>query len=94
MIILKKRDWKTLEIKPHNIIFAYTSEPDYEMERRILLEIKYNEYVILEGGHCSCYDFDDTEWEAIQYDSEELAKLANAEYNSRDLFWEQVRIHI
>ena len=50
------------------------------MSRWLLLEdledLKWNEYVIVEGYHCSCYDFDETEWEAIKYDREELVKIA------------------
>jgi len=68
------------DIKIHNIIYAYTSSPDYEMERYLLLEnmpnCKYDEYVVVEGYHCSCYGFDDTEWEAMKYTEEELIKLA------------------
>ncbi|MGF9975927.1 hypothetical protein [Viridibacillus arvi] len=91
---MKKIDWKTIEIKPHHIFIAHTSEPDYEMSRQILLEIQYDKYVILEGSHCSCYDFDDTEREAIEYSGEELRKIANAEYNKNDKFWEQVKAHV
>jgi hypothetical protein len=91
---MKKIDYKTLEIKPHHIIIAITSEPDYEMERKILLQFNYGTFIILEGYHCSCYDFDDTEWEAIEYTEEELSKLANAEYNKDNIFWQQVKIHV
>lgn len=91
---MKKIDWKTLGIKPHHIVVAYTTEPDYEMSRYILLEIEYDKYIVLEGHHCSCYDFDDTEWEAIEYSEDELKKLASAEYNQDDEFWKQVKIHV
>lgn len=91
---MKKIDWKELDIKPHHISVAITSYPGYEMSRRILLETAYGEHIILEGWHCSCYDFDETEWEAIQYDSEELKKLANAPYNQEDEFWKQVLIQL
>lgn len=79
---MEKYDLKNKQVKFHNILFASTSEPDYEMYRIILLEkledIKYDEYVVVEGSHCSCYDFDDTEWEAIKYNRNELIKLAEA----------------
>ncbi|MCM3701867.1 hypothetical protein [Paenibacillus macerans] len=91
---MEKVDWKSLEIKPHNIIVACTSEPDYEMQRQILLEIKYDKYVVLEGWHCSCYDFDETEWEAIEYTSQELKELAAAKYNKEKEFWKKVREQI
>ena len=77
---MEKYDFKKEQLKFHNIVIAITSEPDYEMSRYILLEdlknIKYGEYVIVEGSHCSCYDFDDTEWEAVKYSHEELIKIA------------------
>ncbi len=71
--------FKHIDIKPYNILYAVTSEPDYEMERLMLLEdmpeTNYKEYVLVEGYHCSCYDFDDTNWEATVYTKEELEKL-------------------
>ncbi|EGT5649372.1 hypothetical protein [Clostridium botulinum] len=91
---MKKVDWRNLDIKPHNIVIAHTTEPDYEMGRQILLEFEDDEddkVVILEGWHCSCYDFDDTEWEAIEYTREEIIKLANADYNADSQFWKQVK---
>lgn len=80
---------KTIELKNtvqlHNILYATTSSPDYEMDRSILLEnledVSYGEYVVVEGYHCSCYGFDDTEWEATKYTKEELIKLAEAHQN-------------
>lgn len=72
---LKNKD----DIKMANILFATTSERDYEMLRLILLEnmpdTKYDEYVLAEGGHCSCYDFDETEWDCIKVTEEELNKI-------------------
>lgn len=71
---------KTSDVKFHNIVIAVTSEPDYNMDRWLLLEdledLKYGEYVVVEGGHCSCYGFDDTQWSAMRYSKEELIKLA------------------
>jgi hypothetical protein len=85
-----------LELQPFNVMVAETSQPDYEMSRNILLErlkgLEYGEYVLLEGGHCSCYDFDETQWDATVYTREELIKLADAEYNKEDKFWQLVKI--
>jgi hypothetical protein len=89
--ILKKVDYKTLDVKLHDILCAYTTDPDYDMYRFILLEKGYDSYIVVEGGHCNCYDFDETEWEAIEYTRDELKSLANAEYNSESPFWEMVR---
>lgn len=81
-------------IKPHQILVAITSEPDYEMDRKMLLEniegLKQDEYLVLEGFHCSCYDFDDTDWSGAIYNKEELSKLAKADYNKNDVFWREV----
>lgn len=66
-------------IKLHNILFATTTKIDYEMQRLILLkdmpDTKYDEFVLVEGGHCSCYDFDDTEWSCTKLTKSELNKL-------------------
>ena len=81
-------------IKPHQILVAITSEPDYEMDRKMLLTdidgLEYGEYLLLEGGHCSCYDFDETDWGGTIYTSDELRKLAKADYNKSDVFWSEV----
>ena len=73
---MKKYDIKGKKIEPYNIVCAITSEPDYEMTRIILLEdmpdTNYNEYILMEGYHCSCYGFDETEWDCTQLTEEEL----------------------
>lgn len=74
------------DIKMHNILFATTTGKDYEMARLILLEdmpdTNYNEFVLVEGYHCSCYDFDETEWDCIKLTKDELEKmLENVEDN-------------
>lgn len=77
---MEKYNLKKDNIKLHNIVIANTSEPDYEMSRWLLLEdlegLNYDEYVIVEGSHCSCYGFDDTQWHAMKYTKEELIKIA------------------
>lgn len=77
---MEKYDLKLSNIKFHNIVLAITSKPDYEMWRYLLIEdledLRYDEYVVVEGFHCSCYGFDDTEWEAIKYTKNELLTLA------------------
>lgn len=86
-----------LNIKPHNIVFSYTTPEDYYMDRIIMLEdienLECGTYLLLEGGHCSCYDFDDTEWCATVYTKDELKKLANAEYNKNSKFWNMVKCY-
>lgn len=67
------------DIKMHNVLFATTSERDYEMKRLILLEdmpdTNDDEFVLAEGYHCSCYDFDETDWDCIKLTKDELDKL-------------------
>lgn len=67
------------DIKMHNVLFATTSQRDYYMERLLLLEdmpnTNYNEFVLAEGAHCGCYDFDETEWDCIKLTIDELNKL-------------------
>lgn len=85
------------KIKLHNIVIATTTTIDYEMERWYLLEdledLSYNEYVILEGGHCSCYDFDDTRWEAMKYKKEELLKIAKDRIDKSSYYKEEKRFY-
>ena len=99
---MKNLDVKDLSIQLHNILVTVTSYPDYEMDRKILLDYQWYsnspdkevDYVVIEGSHCSCYDFDETQWEATGYTEEELKKLANAPYNKTNKFWELVREQI
>lgn len=85
---MRKYELKDKDIKLHNILFATTSTEDYEMSRLILLErmpdTDYDEYVLIEGWHCSCYGFDDTEWEAIIFNREELDKLTKTKPYSNE----------
>ena len=72
-------------IEFHHVLFAKTSPTDYEMSRLLLLEnmpnTDWNEYVLVEGWHCSCYGFDDTQWDAAVYTEEELDKLLEADHS-------------
>ncbi len=94
---MKNLDVKDLSIQLHNILVAVTSYPDYEMDRKILLDYQWYsnspdkevDYVLIEGSHCSCYGFDETI--ATGYTEEELKKLANAPHNKTNKFWELVR---
>lgn len=76
---MEKYNIKDKKVELHNILFATTSERDYEMNRLLLLEhmpdTKYGEYVLAEGGHCSCYDFNETEWDCIKITYDELNKI-------------------
>lgn len=96
MRLFENENIRYLNIQPHNVVFAWTSQIDYEMGRKILLEnldgLEYDEYLLLEGGHCSCYDFDETEWDAIVYTKEELRKLAKS--YSEETFWNMIKNYI
>jgi hypothetical protein len=65
------------QVPQHKIVFAVTSEPDYSMDRVLLVEDypHYGSYALVSGGHCSCYDFDETEWDAMILNDEELRKV-------------------
>lgn len=56
------------------IVFVATSKPDYEMDRTMFVENypNYGEHTLVSGGHCSCYEFNDTKWDATTYTLEEL----------------------
>lgn len=81
---MKKYDLKNkTDIKLHNVLFATTSEQGYEMDRLLLLEDMPNtylgEFVLAEGYHCSCYDFDETEWDCVKLTRDELETILNKE---------------
>ena len=81
---MRNYDLKDKIVEFHHVLFATTTPVDYEMSRLLLLEdmpdTDWNEYVFVEGYHCSCYGFDDTQWEATVYTDKELEKLLEAEY--------------
>lgn len=95
---------KELDIKPCNIIISHTEAVNNpESNRMILLKSmgtvydlngiidNDHDYIVIEGYHCSCYDYDDTEWSGTLYKTNELKKLAQAEYNHDEPFWKLVR---
>ena len=86
-ITMEKIDYKKIEdIRLENVLYADTSPIGYEMDRTILLDTmdSSSNYIIVTGSHCSCYNFDETEWEALQYTQEELTILAKDKTSSLD----------
>ena len=71
------KGFKIDQVPVWKIILAATSDPDYEMDRTLLVDgyPNWGDYLIVSGGHCSCYDFDETEWDATSYTEAELKKL-------------------
>lgn len=68
------------DIKVSNVVFAYSNLPlSFEEERLLLLEdmpgTRPYEYVLAEGWHCSCFDFNDIEWSCLKLTIEELEKI-------------------
>ena len=68
------------DIKVYNVVFAVSNLPcSFEEERLLLLEdmpgTKPFEYVLVEGYHCSCYDFNDIEWECLVLTIDELERI-------------------
>lgn len=89
-------------IRTWRIICASQSEPDYSEDRQILLYAgdwadEHGEFMLLDGGHCSCYDWEDVDWDATVYSREELEALARSKadggcyYESERMFWAMVR---
>lgn len=90
---MEKYEIKAKQINLYNILYATTTERDYEMERWILLEnmsdTKYDEYIIVEGSHCSCYNFDDTTWDAVKYTEDELIEIAKENLAKKTYYKEE-----
>lgn len=86
-------------IEPWRIICASQSEPGYSEDRWMLIyggeEIWDDVYVVLEGGHCSCYDWQEVQWDAVEYTRDELVQLAmnnsrSGYYVAERRFWKLV----
>ncbi len=87
------------KIDTWRIICAAQSEPDYSEDRNVLIyggdEPYEDSYILLTGGHCSCYDWDDVEWYAVEYTRDEILKLAEknsteSHYRHERRFWTMV----
>lgn len=92
------------EIETWRIVCAAQSQPDFSEDRQILYyggeRSDYHgngPFVVLDGGHCSCYDWEDVEWDAMEYTYDELVRLAESKASgngcyskSERLFWEMV----
>lgn len=83
---MKKLEMKDVKIDASTIVFAYTTPNDYEMSRFLLLEKDYDTYIIVEGDHCSCYDFEDIEWTAMEYTLDELKKIADGTLEMEEIY--------
>jgi hypothetical protein len=105
---MKKIGIKGIDFKLHHILFAHTSEIEREMKKYILLDEENisdipqiqeqlrNEdeiYIIIEGDHCSCYDFNDTDWIAIAYTEGELEKLCSSRHYMGKPFYRDIAEH-
>jgi len=64
-------------IELHKLLFVATNEEDYDGTKEILLGYYDRKFILIGGWHCSCYGFEDTEWEAMQYTWDELRLLAS-----------------
>lgn len=69
--------FKIEQVPVWKINTVITSNPDYEMDRTYFVEHwpDYTDYTLVTGGHCSCYGFDETKWEAITYTKDEIKKV-------------------
>lgn len=81
----KLTNFNIKDVPVYNVLAAVTqSHSEYEQTRVILAESypNYGEFTLIEGSHCSCYGFEDTQWDAIVYNKEEMNKLADLYINS------------
>jgi hypothetical protein len=79
-------NFKLSDVPMTRIMLATTSEPDYEMSRVMIAEDwpDYGDYTVIAGSHCSCYGFDDTQWDATCYTDDELPKVLASWHTSYD----------
>lgn len=82
MINLKNVEAKDVGLDA--IVAAATAEGNYESDRMFVLDgwmvertnpMNGVEVIVLEGGHCSCYDYDEVEWTATGYTKDEFKKV-------------------
>lgn len=92
------------KIDTWRIVCAAQSEPNYSEDRQILYyggnEGDYHgngPFIVLDGGHCSCYDWEEVEWDATEYTRDEILTLAKSKINgdgcyskSERAFWKLV----
>lgn len=92
------------EIETWRIVCAAQSEPNYSEDKQILLyggnEGDYHgngPFIVLDGGHCSCYDWEEVEWYATEYTRDEILRLAKSKTDgdgcytkSERMFWQMV----
>jgi hypothetical protein len=81
------KDFKIADIPHHKILIAVTSEPDYEMSRVLIVEDypEWSKTTVVNGGHCSCYGFDETSWDATIYENDEMKPLMEGWLTSYDM---------
>lgn len=67
------KSFRLEQVPQHKITFAATSEPDYSMDRIIVAEDwpDWGDVTVITGGHCSCYGFEETVWDAVTYTEDE-----------------------
>lgn len=91
------------------VVAAWQSEPNYSEDKLVLVDLGENEegcvfnhrYVVIEMGHCSCYDWPQADPSAVEYDEEELVSLAKSKldgsgcyYESEPIFWRSVLVAV
>jgi len=74
------KDFKLDKVRVEDILFVLTSDSDYEESRVIFVEnySDYGSYLLLDGGHCSCYGWSEVTWDATILTTDELKKLLPA----------------
>lgn len=78
-------------IMPFDPLWVTTSKREYREAVRRMGEERYmliyagdgindyydKGYILLEGWHCSCYDWPEVDWDATYYEEDELLKIAD-----------------
>lgn len=73
----QEKDFKLECVPLEKVAVVLTSDADYEESRLIFVEDfpDYGEYLIVDGGHCSCYGWGDVTWDATFLNLRELGLL-------------------
>lgn len=71
------KDFKIEQVPHSRIVFAATEENDYDGDRILIAESwpEWNDYTVISGNHCSCFGFDEVDWDATVYDEHDLRKV-------------------
>ena len=79
-------------VPQHSIVASVTTEEACcDSTRYVMAENQpeYGQYTLIEGNHCSCFDYDSVQWEAMIYDEDEVIELMSAWWNKHQTYYEK-----